>query len=75
MHYFAIVFLVVFFTGIAMATNGGETIFGMACDNGVCQREEDKGPCIDDKRPKLFRWEPIRVRPYSLFSLFSFLLP
>lgn len=43
---------------------GDKTIYSKHCGNGVCEREEDKGPCMDDRRPKLFRWEPIRVSPF-----------
>lgn len=37
--------------------------YGMNCENGVCHREPDDGPCLDEyhERPQLFRWEPIRV--------------
>ena len=63
MHLSMFIFAVQFLVG-SVTANGKGTIFGKACDNGVCQREEDTGPCIDDGRPKLFRWEPIRVRPF-----------
>lgn len=34
----------------------------MSCENGVCARKEDQGPClVDDDEPRLFRWEPIKV--------------
>ena len=33
-----------------------------SCENGVCFREQDKGPCIpSDDEPRLFRWDPIKV--------------
>ena len=33
-----------------------------SCENGVCFREEDQGPCTpDDDEPRLYRWEPIKV--------------
>jgi len=37
--------------------------YGMNCENGVCYRDSDDGPCMDEFRgkPQLFRWEPIRV--------------
>lgn len=50
--------------------------FGMNCENGVCFRESDDGPCMDEynDRPRLFRWEPIRVSNYSLsFCFFRWL--
>ena len=34
-----------------------------SCENGICFREQDKGPCIlSDDEPRLFRWDPIKVR-------------
>ena len=34
----------------------------MSCENGVCSREADQGPCvIEDDQQRLFRWEPIKV--------------
>ncbi|XP_068695610.1 transmembrane prolyl 4-hydroxylase-like [Montipora foliosa] len=33
-----------------------------SCENGVCFREEDQGPCKpDDDEPRLFRWDPIKI--------------
>lgn len=33
-----------------------------SCENGVCFREEDQGPCTpNDDEPRLYRWEPIKV--------------
>ena len=33
-----------------------------SCENGVCYREEDQGPCTpSDDEPRLYRWEPIKV--------------
>lgn len=33
-----------------------------SCDNGVCFREEDQGPCTpNDDESRLYRWEPIKV--------------
>ena len=33
-----------------------------SCENGVCYREEDQGPCIpNNDEPRLYRWEPIEV--------------
>lgn len=32
-----------------------------SCENGVCFREEDQGPCTpNDDEPRLYRWEPIK---------------
>lgn len=32
-----------------------------SCENGICFREQDKGPCIpSDDEPRLFRWDPIK---------------
>lgn len=33
-----------------------------SCENGVCYREEDQGPCNpNNDEPRLFRWEPVKV--------------
>ena len=34
----------------------------MSCENGVCSREADQGPCVmEDDQQRLFRWDPIKV--------------
>lgn len=34
----------------------------MSCENGVCSRKADQGPCVvKDDRQRLFRWEPVKV--------------
>jgi hypothetical protein len=49
---------------------GEKMRYGMSCDNGVCYRVDDEGPCVEDNnKPKLFRWEPIRVRMTPLSEL------
>ena len=33
-----------------------------SCENGVCFRDEDRGPCTpNDDESRLYRWEPIKV--------------
>lgn len=33
-----------------------------SCENGVCYREQDQGPCKpNNDEPRLFRWDPVRV--------------
>ena len=33
-----------------------------SCENGVCFRELDAGPCQpNDDEPRLYRWEPVKV--------------
>lgn len=33
-----------------------------SCENGVCYREQDQGPCKpNNDEPRLFRWDPMRV--------------
>ena len=40
----------------------------MSCENGVCSRKADQGPCVvKDDQQRLFRWEPVKV--------FYFLVP
>jgi len=35
----------------------------MSCENGVCSRKDDQGPCvITDDEQRLFRWDPVKVR-------------
>lgn len=42
-----------------------------SCENGVCYREEDQGPCIpNDDEPRLFRWEPIQVLLPGVMSIY-----
>ncbi|CAH3023349.1 unnamed protein product [Porites evermanni] len=32
-----------------------------SCENGVCYREQDQGPCKpNNDEPRLFRWDPVR---------------
>lgn len=34
----------------------------MSCENGVCSRKEDQGPCVvNDDDQRLFRWDPVKV--------------
>ena len=34
----------------------------MSCENGVCSRKLDQGPCVmEDDQQRLFRWEPLKV--------------
>lgn len=48
----------------------------MSCENGVCSREEDGGPCVmDDDKRRLFRWEPFEVSCNFLFNDSLFLSP
>lgn len=33
----------------------------MSCENGVCSRKLDQGPCVmEDDQQRLFRWEPLK---------------
>lgn len=35
----------------------------MSCENGVCSRKEDQGPCVvTDDEQRLFRWDPVKVK-------------
>ena len=35
----------------------------LSCENGVCSRKEDQGPCVvNDDEERLFRWDPIKVK-------------
>ena len=39
-----------------------------SCPNGVCYRNEDEGPCeLKDDEPRLFRWDPVKVRCTLMF--------
>lgn len=39
-----------------------------SCENGVCYREEDRGPCTpNNDEPRLYRWEPIKVHMLAEF--------
>ena len=39
-----------------------------SCENGVCFREEDQGPCTpNDDESRLYRWEPIKVHMLTEF--------
>ena len=34
----------------------------MSCENGVCSRKDDQGPCVvTDDEQRLFRWDPVGV--------------
>ena len=40
----------------------------MSCENGVCSRKADQGPCtVEDDDERLYRWEPIKVFLYLAF--------
>ena len=42
----------------------------MSCENGVCSRKLDQGPCVmEDDQQRLFRWEPHKVTlsPFNYF--------
>ena len=35
----------------------------MSCENGVCSRKDDQGPCVvTDDEQRLFRWDPVKVK-------------
>lgn len=37
------------------------------CQSGHCS-VEDEGPCMDDGKPKLYRWDPVKVK-WSIYYL------
>ena len=52
--------LLTFLVAISCKYEGGKV--NMSCDNGVCARKADQGPCVmEDDQQRLFRWEPIKV--------------
>lgn len=46
------------------------SVINMSCDNGVCSRKDDQGPCVvDDDERRLFRWDPVKVKLVSVLVL------
>lgn len=46
--------------GIVSCYVGGP--INMSCENGVCSRKDDQGPCVvTDDEQRLFRWDPVKV--------------
>ena len=45
----------------------GSTI-NMSCENGVCSRKDDQGPCVvNDDEQRLFRWDPVKVKYVRIY--------
>ncbi|KAL9974821.1 hypothetical protein ACROYT_G011911 [Oculina patagonica] len=58
-----LLFVFAIFTVILTQLASGNTNkrLDKSCENGVCYREEDQGPCIpNDDEPRLYRWKPIK---------------
>lgn len=59
--YYTAAFVVTLTQSVLVRCNSQQKL-EKSCDNGVCSREENQGPCYpDNDEPRLFRWDPNKV--------------
>ena len=66
--YYSAVFVVTLTQSVLVRCNSQKRL-DTSCENGVCSREENQGPCYpDNDEPRLFRWDPIKVCQFDFNS-------
>lgn len=69
MFYRRKVVLLIIVTQTVLALCDSQKRLDKSCENGVCYREQDQGPCKpDNDEPRLFRWDAVQV--YFSFMYF-----